>query len=218
MKILDTMKFIMDDKMMEYLIDLLYEFQKQESPLIPTLKKQLADVETGIQNMLNALQMGIITASTQQRMLELEERKHDLEVSIIQEELKHPILTREQIAFFIYRFRKIDRTKKEQRQSLIDSFVNAVYLYDDKVILTFNYREGGKTITLKEIEGSDLLSSSAVWRKRPSTNRRWSFCVLGGQQYLRMPRLFAVSKNICLCLRDCSVRDILMEQLHYFSF
>ena len=46
-------------------------------------------------------------------------------------------LTREQIAFFIYRFRKFDVTKREQRQRLIDSFVNAVYLYKDKIIPYF---------------------------------------------------------------------------------
>ncbi len=34
--------------------------------------------------------------------------------------------------------------------------VNAVYLYEDKIILTFNYKDGSKTITLAEVEGSDL--------------------------------------------------------------
>ena len=72
-----------------------------------------------------------------------------------------PLLTREQIAFFIYRFRKFDVTKREQRQRLIDSFVNAVYLYEDKIILTFNYKDGSKTITLAEVEGSDLSALGA---------------------------------------------------------
>ena len=58
------------------------------------------------------------------------------------------MLTREQITLFVYRFRKFDVTKQEQRQRLIDSFVNAVYLYEDKIILTFNYKDGSKTITL----------------------------------------------------------------------
>ena len=39
------------------------------------------------------------------------------------------------------RFRKFHLTKREQRQRLIDSFVNAVYLYEDKIILTFNYKD-----------------------------------------------------------------------------
>ena len=50
-------------------------------------------------------------------------------------------------------------TDREQRQRLIDSFINAIYLYDDKVVLTFNYKDVSKTITLKDVEqafGSDL--------------------------------------------------------------
>lgn len=112
--------------------------------------------------MLNAIQAGIFTPSTKQRLDELEETKSQLEVSILQEEMHKPLLTREQIAFFIYRFRKFDVTKREQRQRLIDSFVNAVYLYEDKIILTFNYKDGSKTITLAEVEGSDLSVLGAV--------------------------------------------------------
>lgn len=70
--------------------------------------------------------------------------------------MHRPLPTREQIAFFTYRFRKFDVTKREQRQRLIDSFVNPVYPYEDMIILTFSYRNGSKTITLAEAEGSDL--------------------------------------------------------------
>lgn len=151
-----TMKAIMNDEVMERLIDTLMELQTKESTDLPLLKKQLAETEKGINNMLNAIQAGIFTPSTKQRLDELEETKSQLEVSILQEEMHKPLLTREQIAFFIYRFRKFDVTKREQRQRLIDSFVNAVYLYEDKIILTFNYKDGSKTITLAEVEGSDL--------------------------------------------------------------
>ena len=158
------MKAIMNDAVMERLIDMLMELQKKESTDLPLLKKQLAETEKGINNMLNAIQAGIFTPSTKQRLDELEETKSQLEVSILQEEMHKPLLTREQIAFFIYRFRKFDVTKREQRQRLIDSFVNAVYLYEDKIILTFNYKDGSKTITLADVEGSDLSSFGAPRR------------------------------------------------------
>ena len=159
------MKAIMNDEVMERLIDTLMELQKKESTDLPLLKKQLAETEKGINNMLNAIQAGIFTPSTKQRLDELEETKSQLEVSILQEEMHKPLLTREQIAFFIYRFRKFDVTKREQRQRLIDSFVNAVYLYEDKIILTFNYKDGSKTITLAEVEGSDLSVLGAPVKK-----------------------------------------------------
>ena len=97
-----------------------------------------------------------------------------------------PLLTREQIAFFIYRFRKFDVTKREQRQRLIDSFVNAVYLYEDKIILTFNYKDGSKTITLAEVEGSDLSVLGAPSRKPLKTLRFQGFCCVYGQVFSPM--------------------------------
>jgi site-specific DNA recombinase len=39
---------------------------------------------------------------------------------------------------------------------LVDTFINAIFLYDDKVVITFNYREGGKTITLEDVTSSDM--------------------------------------------------------------
>ena len=52
----------------------------------------------------------------------------------------------------------------DHRRRLIDSFVNAIYLFDDYLVITFNYKEGTKTITYAEIEeafGSDLSSLTA---------------------------------------------------------
>ncbi|MCR4876337.1 MAG: hypothetical protein K5922_04125, partial [Clostridiales bacterium] len=45
-----------------------------------------------------------------------------------------------------------------QRQ-IIDTFINAIYVFDDKLVFTYNFHDGTETITLKEIEaafGSDL--------------------------------------------------------------
>ena len=154
---------IMDDNFVEYVADAVMDIQSRESRVLRALRKQLEEAERGITNMLNAIQAGIFTPSTKQRLDELEETKSQLEVSILQEEMHKPLLTREQIAFFIYRFRKFDVTKREQRQRLIDSFVNAVYLYEDKIILTFNYKDGSKTITLADVEGSDLSSFGALF-------------------------------------------------------
>ena len=96
--------------------------------------------------MLNAIQMGIINASTKQRLDELEERKKDIELQIIQEEMEHPAVSREDVVHFICRFRSLDTTKLDARRRLIDSFVNAITIFDDHILITFNYKEGGARI------------------------------------------------------------------------
>lgn len=77
---------IMDDAFVEYVADAVMDIQSRESSVLPALRKQLEEAERGITNVLNAIQMGIINASTKQRLDELEERKKDVELQIIQVE------------------------------------------------------------------------------------------------------------------------------------
>ena len=46
----------------------------------------------------------------------------------------------------------MDYTDEECQKQLIKTFVNSVFVYDDKVVLTFNYSGDDRTITLNEID------------------------------------------------------------------
>ena len=64
-------------------------------------------------------------------------------------------MSENQVRFWLTRFRKLDPNVKSHRETLINTFVNAVYLYDEKVLITFNYKDGTKTITFDEIAVKD---------------------------------------------------------------
>ena len=64
-------------------------------------------------------------------------------------------MSENQVRFWLTRFRKLDPNMKSHRETLINTFVNAVYLYDEKVLITFNYKDGTKTITFDEIAAKD---------------------------------------------------------------
>ena len=147
-----AVQMLSDDDLIDRIAESILELQKQENITLPMLRKQLSEVERGIENMLNAIQQGILNQSTKKRLDELENSKADIEVKILREEMEHPLLTKEQILYWLHRFRTIDITKREQRQLLIDTFVNAVCLYDDRLVLMFNNKDGAKTVTLEEIE------------------------------------------------------------------
>ena len=158
-----TMQLVKDDAAMESIIAKVMELQNKENTNIPLYEKQLRDAESGIQNMLNAIQVGILTSSTKERLEQLEETKRELEARIAEEKLAKPKVTEEFIRFWLLRFRKLDMSLKDQRQALVDTFINAIYLYDDKVLITFNYKEGTQTVTFGEAaeaaskgNGSDL--------------------------------------------------------------
>ena len=158
-----TMQLVKDDAAMESIIAKVMDLQNKENTNIPLYEKQLRDAESGIQNMLNAIQAGILTSSTKERLEQLEETKRELEARIAEEKLAKPKVTEEFIRFWLLRFRKLDMSLKDQRQALVDTFINSIYLYDDKVLITFNYKEGTQTVTFGEAvevasegNGSDL--------------------------------------------------------------
>ena len=86
-----------------------------------------------------------------------------------------PPITKDDILAYLIKYRKLNMKQLDHRRRLIDSFVNAIYLFDDYLVITFNYKEGTKTITFAEIEeafGSDLSSLTAPEK---STLRRAFF-------------------------------------------
>ena len=146
----ETMKLIQNDAVIDSLVAAVMELQNRESTSLPLYEKQLRETETGIQNMLNAIQAGILTSSTKERLEALEGQKKDLEAKIAEEKLAKPVMKEEFVRFWLLHFRKLDLSQKEQRQALIDTFINAIYLYDDKVLITFNYKEGTETVSFDE--------------------------------------------------------------------
>ena len=69
------------------------------------------------------------------------------------------------------RFRKLDMTQPEQRQALMDTFINAIYLYDDKVLITFNYKEGTETVAFGEAVKAEKSSDMSA-RGAPDIERQ----------------------------------------------
>ncbi len=156
-----VLRFIWDDALIEDITDLVMSMQKAENTTLILLNKSLADIQKSINNILAAMEQGIFTTSTKQRLEELEAQKHDLEIKIAQENIERPMLERKHILFWFHRFRKMDVTLPENRRRLVDSFVNSVILYDDRIEFYFNFKNGAKTLSLKELKkGSDLLDSA----------------------------------------------------------
>ncbi len=77
-----TMKMVMDDKAIEAIVSILMELQDRESTSLPLYTQQLNETNTAIQNLLNAIQQGILTKSTKTRLEELEAAKEELETRI----------------------------------------------------------------------------------------------------------------------------------------
>ena len=156
-----TIQRVFQDELIAQIAEKLVELQNTEDNTLPLLRKQLADTNRGIENMLNAIQQGILTNSTKERLEELEKLREDLKASILQAELERPKYSREDIIEWISRFKYGDPSNKEYQRQIIDIFLNSIYVFDDRLVFTYNYKNGTQTVSLADVSaafGSDLKS------------------------------------------------------------
>ena len=144
------------DKAIEAIVSMIMDLQDRENTNLPLYEQQWQEADMGIQNLLNAIQQGILTKSTKSRLEELEAVKEDLEIRISNEKLNKPKVSAEFATFWLHRFRKLDVRQMSHRKVLIETFINAIYLFDDKMVITFHYKDGTKTITFDAVSYTHL--------------------------------------------------------------
>jgi hypothetical protein len=118
---------------------------------LPALESQLNQTKKEIDNIMTAIKAGIITKTTKSTLESLEQEQETLEIAIAKEKIARPVISKEQIRFWLNRFAKTDIGNIEQKQRLIDIFVNSIYVYDDKMVVSFNYKDGEICVTFDEI-------------------------------------------------------------------
>ena len=170
----DTVDYVLQDNEIRRIAKMLMDLQEREDTALPLLRKELEDTEKGLKNIADAIQQGIITNTTKQRLEELEALKSDIEIKILQTELQKSILTEEKIIFWINRFKGGNIADKSYQRVIIDIFVNAIYLYDDKIVLSYNFKSDARTISLADIEISDLPQSAPLLGIN-ANSPRWFF-------------------------------------------
>ena len=183
----ETMKLIQDDAVIDKIVQLVMDVQNQENTTIPLLEKQLREVNKKLDNLMKAIEDGLYTRTTKERLEALESQKDELTAKIADEKLKKPSFNEDFIRFWLMKFRKFDISQKKQRKTLIEIFVNAIFLYDDRMLITFNYKDGTQTVRFEdtltadsaEEKSSDLFSSAGPKIQRFHVRNRWIFFVCG---------------------------------------
>ena len=148
----------------------IYEKDRNDKSELNALNKSLSEVQKIIDNLISAIEQGIITPTTKERLLDAENRKSDILSAIAKEEIKKPIITKEHIEFFLYDIKNKIHNSNDSIEIIIKTFVNAVYLYDDKITITFNFKEGEtlKKLDLSDLESSDTLTSGVPFAFYPN--------------------------------------------------
>ena len=130
------------------------------------------EITAKIRNINNAIAAGIWNSSTGVMLKELEDAAESLRVSI--ETLRYSqaqLVDRDRVLFFLHRLTKGDRNDPLFLRSIIETFVNAVYVYDDHLKIIINNVEGNDRIPFADLppDGSDNDNSGLPSVTRPNS-------------------------------------------------
>jgi len=202
-----AVSIVMSDEMIDFITERVYAAYIQRdtnSAYKDSLHKELEQVIVAQKNLLRALEAGIFNEATKQRMDELDEQKKDLKAALADAELICGLrLTKKQIRDFLVQFRDLDINEPECRRRIIDIFINSVFVYDDKVTITFNYSGDNRTITLREVDEATksvrgLSPAGHQWRARRTLQQFicWSSVSFWFSPYKTSKNLFGTIKLV----------------------
>lgn len=168
-----TVQEVLTDENIDLIATRAMEIIEKESAdrtYLEGLQSELKEVQKKIKNIMTAIEQGIITPTTKERMDELEAEKNNIEGMIAREEMKKPLLTKERIKYWLVSFKSGNINDNEYRRRVIDTLVNSVYVYDDgdndrRIVCTFNI-SGQNTAT---ISCSDIACSAPPKGANPNS-------------------------------------------------
>lgn len=179
--------FVLDEVLSEENIEqnakVIMDLQEKElksSPLA-AMEAEYAEARKKIANINNAIAAGIWNSSTSAMLKTLEDEAENLRVSVEMLRFSQSqLLDHDRVVFFLRRFAKGDRNDPLFRRHIIETFINAVYVFDDHLDIVTNNREGNQRFPLEDLRDvfgpdpaspcSDCVSNASPTATHPNTH------------------------------------------------
>ena len=156
-----TVEDVLTDDMISLIADRVVELQQADSVsyAIHALEAQLASCTKKLNNLLAAIEEGIVTPTTKERLLALETEKAEISTALSEEKIKRVPFTRDHVVYWLELFRAGDINSFSFREKLIHTFINHIVIDDDMMFIAYNVSGKEACVPLNSvIEGVRLRS------------------------------------------------------------
>ena len=138
-----TQQDVLTDQTIDALVCRVMEMQNAEleSPVLKGMQKSLREKEKGINNIMAAIEAGIITPTTKERLMTLESERDSLRAEILREKWRKTSYTPEEVRFYLESFRDGAADNPDFCRRLIEVFVNRIYVYEDYIVVIYNFSD-----------------------------------------------------------------------------
>lgn len=156
-------EYALQDDVIEWIADstVAYNEHKEAESKVGILEDQLSTAERGIKNIMKAIEQGIITESTKGRLIELEAECSTIRSKIAAARVDIVTISRDDIISGLELFRSGNVNDKKYQAKLFDTFLTAVYLYDDNhAKIVFSFSSSKKSIDIDLTSAIDNIEES----------------------------------------------------------
>ena len=147
-----TRKYVLTDNVLEFVSQQIDKIQseKEDKNTLNLLEKQLLEVKNGLKNILKAIEAGIYTPTTKERLLQLEDQQTKLESEIRFEErrLAAPKFSKDRVIFYLKTLASGNFDSEKLRKKILDEFVDAVVIQDKVMVISYRFNGDGVYLRL----------------------------------------------------------------------
>lgn len=124
--------YVLTDEVIEQVADQCMEYQAASDIVLEreALRQRRDDAKRSVDNILAAMERGIVTESVQRRLMELEQTIKDCEAEL-ESLARQKLYTRDQIIYALGKFKAESLDSERYMRVIVQKFVKAVYLFDD---------------------------------------------------------------------------------------
>ena len=182
-----TIKYVLRPKVIDKIAKLVadkFNAELSMPTVLLSLQKELKEVNKSINSIMTAIENGIFTKTTKDRLLNLEANQADLENKIAVEEARQvkPLQPNEVKKFLTY-FAYMKYEKGEEKNEFFNSFINRVILYDDKVIILYNSNDREtKRLNKKQLKDVESAKNLEEIKENSSKRKKFKRVALGGER------------------------------------
>ena len=134
------------------------EKDSADTSYLEGLYAELNEIDKKLKNLIAAIENGVSSSMTKDRLDELEQDKSNIKALIAREELKKPLLDENHIIYWLTRFKNGDITNEDYQRRVIDTLINSISVFDEpdgkRFVITFNLSSNNTaTLSLSDIRG-----------------------------------------------------------------
>ena len=180
------------------IVQSILEIHKKETAdntALKLIERKRAEAVKAQNNIVRAIEQGIITDATKSRLTELESQIAQYDIEINKEKARsYTFLTADDIEMYLSKFVFENTDDIKVRKLIVNTFIREVILYDDEIVITYNFTDS------PERRCHPARREEGAFRRRDRRDRGRRRC-RGGHR--RILDLLVCDQEKILCRADC---------------